>query len=117
MNTTAVYSPSKPVDLSTPPMTKKNPFVVFILSFVTLGIYAIVWYVKAGREMRVRGAQVPTAWLMIIPIISIYWFWKWCAAVGKVSRGSMPGLVAAILLLFLGPIGMAIVQAQFNKVA
>ena len=97
-------------------MTKKNPFIVFLLCFITFGIYPIVWFVKAGREMRVRDAQVPTAWLMIIPFVSIYWFWKWCAAVGKDTGGSMHGLIAAILLLFLGPIGIAIVQSQFNKV-
>ena len=97
-------------------MTNKNPFLVFLLVFVTFGIYSIVWYVKAGREMRSRGAEVPTAWLMIIPLISLYWFWKWCAAVGKVTGGSMHGLVAAILLIFLGPIGMAVLQSQFNKV-
>jgi hypothetical protein len=80
-------------------MTNKNPFVVFLLVFVTLGIYAVVWYVKAGREMRRRGADVPTAWLMIIPIVSIYWFIKWCAGVGKV--GAMNGFLAALLLIFL----------------
>jgi hypothetical protein len=95
-------------------MTNKNPFVVFLLVFVTLGIYAVVWYVKAGREMRRRGADVPTAWLMIIPIVSIYWFIKWCAGVGKV--GAMNGFLAALLLIFLGPLGMAIVQSQFNNV-
>lgn len=97
-------------------MTKKNPFVVFLLTCVTFFIYAIVWYVKSGREMRAKGADVPTAWLMIIPIVGLYWFWKWCAGVGKVTQGSMHGLVAAILVFFLGPIGMAIIQSQFNKV-
>jgi len=95
-------------------MTNKNPFVVFLLVFVTFGIYAVVWYVKAGREMRRRGANVPTAWLIIIPIVSIYWFIKWCAGVGKV--GAMNGFLAALLLIFLGPLGMAIVQSQFNNV-
>ncbi len=95
-------------------MTNKNPFVVFLLVFVTFGIYAVVWYVKAGREMRRRGADVPTAWLIIIPIVSIYWFIKWCAGVGKV--GAMNGFLAALLLIFFGPLGMAIVQSQFNNV-
>jgi hypothetical protein len=96
-------------------MTKKNPFLVFILVFVTFGVYAIVWYVKAGREMRQRGASfVPTGWLMIVPILSIYWFIKWCAGVERV--GAMDGVLAALLLIFLGPLGMAIVQSQFNRV-
>jgi hypothetical protein len=34
--------------------------------------------------------------------------------VGKV--GAMNGFLAALLLIFLGPLGMAIVQSQFNNV-
>ncbi len=56
-------------------MQQRSPFLVFLLSLITFGIYGIVWYVKTKNEMNARGAQIPTAWLLIIPIVNIYWLW------------------------------------------
>jgi len=46
--------------------------MVIVLSLLTLGIYVLVWFVKTKREMNTKGAEIPTAWLIIIPIINIY---------------------------------------------
>jgi hypothetical protein len=102
-------------------MTQRSPFSVFVLSIVTLGIYSIVWFVKTRREMVARGADVPTAWLMIIPIVSLYWCWKWCEGVETVTAGKMSQAMAFILtvalnVIGLGIFGMALVQKQFNQV-
>lgn len=97
-------------------MTRRSPIVVLILSLITLGIYAIVWYVATKREMNRLGARVPTAWLIIIPIINIYWMWKFCEGVGQVTKEGMSGPVAFLLLFFLSVIGMAIVQSSLNRV-
>ena len=97
-------------------MTRRNPIVVLILSVVTLGIYAIVWYVVTKREMNRLGARVPTAWLIIIPLINIYWMWKFSEGVGNVTKGRMSGAVAFLLLFFLSVIGMAIAQSSLNSV-
>ena len=51
---------------------------VIILSIVTLGIYPIIWHVRTKNEMNATGADIPTAWLLIVPIANIYWLWKWC---------------------------------------
>lgn len=42
-------------------MQQRDPLKVFFLSLITVGIYAIVWYVKTKDEMNARGAQIPTA--------------------------------------------------------
>lgn len=97
-------------------MTKKNPVVVLILMFITFGIYALVWLVKAKGEMVARGADIPTSWLLIIPFVSIWYLWKWCEGVEKVTNKDMSGVVAFLLLIFLGPIGAMIVQSKFNNV-
>lgn len=98
-------------------MQQRSPFLVFLLSLITFGIYGIVWYVKTKNEMNARGAQIPTAWLLIIPIVNIYWLWKYSEGVEVVTSKDMSNAVAFILLLLLGIIGMAIVQSKFNSIS
>jgi hypothetical protein len=54
-------------------MSKRNPIAVLILSIITLGIYGIWWFVTTKGEMVAKGAEIPTCWRMIIPIVN--WFW------------------------------------------
>ena len=98
-------------------MQHRNPFLVFFLPLITFGIYGLVWYVKTKREMNAKGAQIPTAWLIIIPIVNIYWLWKYSQGVEVVTNKDMSAAVAFILLFLLGSIGMAIVQAKFNSLS
>lgn len=98
-------------------MKKRNPLAVFFLPFVTFGIYAVVWQVKTKGEMVTLGADIPTAWLLIVPIVNIWWLWKYCQGVEKVTKGKLSGVLAFILLWLLSTIGAAIVQDSFNNVA
>jgi multidrug resistance efflux pump len=99
-------------------MTQRNPALVFVLSLVTLGIYAIVWYVMTKEEMnRTADAQIPTAWLLIIPFVNIFWIWKFSEGVEKTTNKDTSGGLAFVLLFLLGVIGMAIIQSGLNKVA
>ncbi len=98
-------------------MTKRSVAAVIILSIITLGIYTLVWTVKTKGEMVRSGADIPTSWLLIVPIASIYYFWKWCGGVEHVTGGKMSQVIAFILVLLLGVIGMAVIQAELNKAA
>ncbi len=97
-------------------MKRRNPLAVFFLSLITFGIYGIVWYVKTKNEMNRLGAKIPTAWLIIIPLVNIYWMWKYSEGVGQVTKGEMSAPIAFILLFVLGYIGAAIIQLDFNKI-
>ena len=98
-------------------MKQRSPIAVFFLSLITIGIYAIVWEVKTKNEMNKLGAEIPTAWLLIIPFVNIYWTWKYSQGVEKVTQGKISGILAFILLYLLSIIGMAIIQDTFNNVA
>ena len=52
-------------------MKNRNVFAVFALPFITFGIYGWYWIVKTKVEMNKLGAQIPTAWFLIIPIVNI----------------------------------------------
>jgi hypothetical protein len=97
-------------------MKNRNPLAVALLPFVTFGIYSIVWEVKTKNEMNALGAEIPTAWLLIVPIVSYYWLWKYCAGVEKVTNGKQTQVLAFVLMFLLGMIGHAIVQNDFNKI-
>ena len=56
----------------------RNIVMVYILSMITFGIYGIFWTVATKNEMNGLGAEIPTAWLIIIPIANIYWMYKYC---------------------------------------
>ncbi|NIA03941.1 MAG: DUF4234 domain-containing protein, partial [Nitrospiraceae bacterium] len=65
---------------------KGNPILVLILSLVTFGIYEIYWFVKTEEEINSLGAQIPTAWLLIIPIVNLYWYYKYADGFAKYMK-------------------------------
>jgi len=98
-------------------MKKRSPFLVFLYSFITFGIYSLVWCVETKNEMNTKGAEIPTAWLLIIPIVDYIWLWKFCKGVELVTNKSMTTSVAFLWIFFLGVIGIAVIQDELNKVA
>ena len=97
-------------------MTKRSPAAVFFLPFITFGIYSLVGFVKTKEEMNAKGAKIPTAWLLLVPLANFYWLWVYAKGVEKVTKGATGAMGNFLLNLFLGPIGMTITQSQFNKV-
>ncbi|MEI6481406.1 MAG: DUF4234 domain-containing protein [Candidatus Saccharibacteria bacterium] len=97
-------------------MKNRSPIAVALLPLVTFGIYGIFWYVGTKEEMNAQGADIPTAWLLIIPLANIYWMWKYCGGVEKVTNAKYSQVMAFVLVYLLGSIGGAIIQDAFNKV-
>lgn len=98
-------------------MTRRSPIAVFLLPFVTFGFYALFWIVRTKTEMNSRGAGIPTAWLLLIPIASIYWLYKFSQGVDHVTGGIMSTATAFLLSIFLGTIGYAVIQSSLNSAA
>jgi hypothetical protein len=98
-------------------MTRRSPVAVLLLGFFTFYIYHLIWMVKTKDECNSQGAQIPTAWLIIVPIANIFWMWKLAEGIGVVTKGKAGGAVGFILLWFLGPIGDMILQGSLNEVA
>lgn len=98
-------------------MQKRSPVMVAILPWITFSIYAYWWLVTTKNEMNAKGAEIPTAWMLIVPFLNLYWEWKFCEGGEKVTNKGMSAGTALALLLLLSTIGMAIVQSELNKVA
>ena len=86
-------------------MEKRSLVKMFILGLVTLGIYYIYWYFATRRELIEKGAEIPSAWLSIIPFIHIYFLYKYSEAFSKYF----------LLLLLLPGIGQLILQNLINN--
>lgn len=95
-------------------MQKRNPFVILLLSIVTFGLYAIYWSVVTKGEANKAGAQIPTAWLIIIPLVNIYWYWKLAEGIGQVTNQQVSPIAVFLLIFFLGALGIVIVQFMLN---
>lgn len=98
-------------------MKHRSPAAVFFLSLITLSIYALVWEVKTKGELNRQGADIPTAWLLIVPLANLYWIWKYANGVEKVSNGKISAVLTLILMLLLSIVGFAILQSEYNKLA
>jgi hypothetical protein len=96
-------------------MQERSVAGVVILSIVTCGIYALYWHVATKSEMVEAGADIPTAWLLIVPIANIYWLWKWGGGIEHVTRGKLTAPVVLLLAILLPLISMAIVQDALNQ--
>lgn len=97
-------------------MKQRSPALVIVLTLITFGIYGLVWTVSTKEELNSSGAEIPTAWLLIVPIANIFWLWKYAQGVETVTKQSAP--TAFLLMFLLGPwfgIGYAIMQSNYNK--
>jgi len=97
-------------------MKHRSPAAPLLLPLVTFGIYTLVWLVKTKDEMKSLGAQIPTAWWLIVPFGNIWWLWKYAVGVELVTRGRMPRWAGFMLCFLLTIIGHAIVQDAFNNI-
>ncbi len=83
-------------------MKHRSVLLVVLLGFVTLGFYWLYYYFSTRKELVKLGADIPTAWLIFIPFISIWWHYKWFRGGEYVTRafnGTKLFLIATIPLV------------------
>lgn len=98
-------------------MKNRNPVVVLLLTLITCGLYYLYWLVATKQEMTRLGAAIPTAWLIIIPFVNLWWLWRWATGVELVTKGAWGAGPAFVLCLLLAIVGAPLTQSYLNKVA
>lgn len=96
---------------------KRDIVVVYLLTIITFGIYGIYWEVKTKEEINSLGGDIPTAWLLIIPIANIYWLYKYADAYSRKVKRDNNGVLWFIVFWLITIIMPAIVQSDLNKIA
>ena len=89
--------------------------VVIILSIVTLGVYLVYWIVTTKNEMVNMGADIPTAWFLIIPLANLYFAWKYAMGVEFISNRSTEGILVFILAIVFFPAVIYLTQTELNR--
>ena len=90
----------------------RSAAAVFWLPLITFGIYSLVWYAKTRGDMNRNGAAAMTTWWLLVPLAPFWYLWSLSKAIEKVTGASAGANY--VLLLLLGSIGQAIVQARIN---
>ncbi len=110
----------------------RNPFLVFLWSFVTLGIYYLVWYYKINRELRdacgidvspgVALIAITLGWLVIVPPF-VSWYRTFIRiaeaqrAAGVTSEANpVLGFILFVIAVFLLPVEVVYAQDELNKI-
>lgn len=98
-------------------MKKRNLAAMILLMFITCGLYIIYWFVATKTELNARGAKIPTAWLFIIPLGNLYFFYRYAEAFAADvldDKDHTTALLYFILLALFMPIGIIICQDRIN---
>jgi len=96
---------------------KRNPALVIIFSIITLGIYLIYWFVQTKEEIKSLGANIPSAWFIIVPIGNAYLLYRYCDGFSEYVKKDRLGIVWFLLAFTLPPVLPVIVQVELNKLA
>ena len=97
-------------------MKNRSVVAVVLLPFITFGIYSLYWHVSTKGELNEKSASIPTAWLLIIPIVGIWWLYKYYEAVEDATAGKTSKVLLIVLALFVTPlVSMAICQDAYNN--
>jgi hypothetical protein len=109
----------------------RNPFGVFVLALVTLGIYYFVWYYKVNRELR-DAANINTSPVMAVLAITIGWiiivppFISWYRTFKRIQEAQQAaqltseanpilGFILYVVALYFLPVELLYAQDELNK--
>ena len=110
----------------------RSPFLVFVWSLVTLGIYYVVWYYKINRELRdasgvdvspvVAIVAITIGWLVIVP--PFFSWYRTFERIGQAQRSAsltteaspILGFILYVIAVFLLPVEVIYAQDELNKV-
>ncbi len=105
---------------------KRNLVIMFLLGFVTLGIYWMYWIYKVtelsnGVRTLPKRSPIGQMLLCIIPFYVIYWYYQTSKRVDvmmeSVGRPVDSGVLALLLIFFSGlPIAALVMQDKINTV-
>ena len=98
------------------PPKERNILLVYILGVITLGVYIIYWLYETKKELNELGANIPSFILYFIPIVNIYWLYRYTKGWTKVTKKN-DAILYFIVFYFLGIVMPYLVQKSLNEIA
>ena len=97
---------------------ERNIAFIYILGIFTFGIYFLYWVINSKQEINENfDAKIPTCWLIIIPIVNIYWLYRYAEAFSLHVKKDDSPIFWALLFILISIITPALVQIELNEFA
>lgn len=99
-------------------LVKRNIGVVYGLFILTLFIvWPIVWFIQSKRDINAIAGEdvIPNSILMFIPIVNLYWIYKYCAAFSEYVKKDDNTMLWFIVTCFAGIVTPFFVQQSLNE--
>ncbi|MBS1121638.1 MAG: hypothetical protein H6Q90_3866 [Deltaproteobacteria bacterium] len=104
-------SPSVYEAMFAEPVMRRKQLGTVLLLLVPL--FLIYWLVETKNQMQKRtGEPVISGWWIAVPGGIFYFLWKWSQGVHKATGYEQ--MTAFLLMLFIAPVGVWIIQPKFN---
>jgi hypothetical protein len=94
---------------------ERNVFLIYLFTLISFGIYGIYWMISTKNELNKFGADIPTGWLIIVPIANIYWIYKYSEGFSEKLKKDNNTILWFIVYFLAGIVMPAIVQLELNK--
>ena len=96
---------------------QRGPAAIIILSIITFGIYAVYWLFATTEEINSLGAKIPSAWLVIIPLVNIYFLYRYSEGFSMFVKKDNNPILWFLLYVVIAPVAMILIQIELNKCA
>lgn len=98
-------------------LERRSIGLTYVFIILTFGIYYYYFLYKTKKEMNEEfNGNIPTFWYMIIPIVNIYWLYRYAECFSLKVRGEDDAALSFIIIWFLGIIITPWwVQSELNK--
>jgi hypothetical protein len=98
---------------------KRDVLMILLLSVFTFGIYYLYWIVATKEELNRVGADIPTAWCLIIPFVNFYFWYRYAQGYVKIVKQKADDSPDVLVYFFIGAfiplIKIIIFQDGFNR--
>jgi hypothetical protein len=94
---------------------ERNPLMVIILMMCTFGIYGLYWIFVTSKELVEEGAELPPLWYIIIPILNLYYMYKYLEEWHKLVKYEQDFMMVVVIAIVFSPIVIYWVQTELNK--
>jgi len=95
----------------------RNPVLVLIFSFLSLGIYIFYWEYQIIKQLLYgkENSHIIRYLLTWIPLINLFIYWKICGDIEDYSGGKHSQGVLMLLWIFFFPVAIYITQKDLNE--
>jgi hypothetical protein len=98
-------------------ITKRNVALVYVFSMITFGVYWLYWLVSTKRDMNAIGGEIPTSFLLLVPVANLWWVYKYAEAYATHVKKDSNSIVYFALFAFVGFLTPMFVQSGLNHVS